>query len=57
MKPSEWLSHIDGHGIYALSVLDDLDPQYREAVPTYTHAQTMLHLGLGTGTVPVARGA
>ena len=41
MKPSEWLSHIEGHGIYALSVLDDLDPQYREAVPTYTHAQTM----------------
>jgi hypothetical protein len=50
MIPSEFLSQLDSHSIYPVSVLDDLDPEYRHMVATFTHQQTaqrMADRGLG----------
>jgi hypothetical protein len=55
MKPSEFLSEMDGHGIYSAEKLGELDAEYRDAVPTYSHQQTFAAIearGLGGELAP-----
>lgn len=55
MKPSEFLSQMEGHGIYDAKMLSDLDEQYRGCVPTFTHKQTIAAIaarGLGGELAP-----
>jgi hypothetical protein len=50
MKPSEFLAQLEGHGIYDVVMLYDLDEQYRDCVPVFTQKQTqqvMDNRGLG----------
>lgn len=49
-SPSEILSRMDGHGIYDVSILDELSPEHKAMVPTFSQKHTaaiMDNRGLG----------